>query len=240
MICVIVPAHNEAELIDACLRSIAIAGAHPDLGGETVEIVVVLDSCSDHTAQVVAKHPAHAISSVGRNVGRARSAGADAALARGARWLAFTDADTVVSPDWLVAQLALNAEAVCGSIGVDDWSQHGVHAQLIHDHFLETYSDCDGHRHVHGANLGVSAEAYRRAGGFRHPNQRRMRHLARKQHLDIELHGLADDDALGRRNAAPHQRRARRLLGHGPSRNHESEQSDKPPHGAFSAGAAWS
>jgi hypothetical protein len=26
--------------------------------------------------------------------------------------------------------------------------------------------DADGHRHIHGANLGVSARAYRRAGGF--------------------------------------------------------------------------
>jgi hypothetical protein len=28
------------------------------------------------------------------------------------------------------------------------------------------YRDCDGHRHVHGANLGVSAQAYAQAGGF--------------------------------------------------------------------------
>ena len=166
MICVIVPAHNEAELIDACLRSIAIAGAHPDLGGETVEIVVVLDSCSDHTAQVVAKHPAHAISIVGRNVGRARSAGADAALARGARWLAFTDADSTVSPRWLVEQLALAADVVCGTVGVEDWTPHGMQGDFLRQRFDATYFDVDGHSHVHGANLGISAAAYQAAGGF--------------------------------------------------------------------------
>ena len=33
-------------------------------------------------------------------------------------------------------------------------------------HFATTYFDVDGHRHIHGANLGVSADAYRKAGGF--------------------------------------------------------------------------
>ena len=28
------------------------------------------------------------------------------------------------------------------------------------------YTDADGHRHIHSANLGVSADAYARAGGF--------------------------------------------------------------------------
>ena len=55
-----------------------------------------------------------------RNVGLARAAGADALLAEGARWLAFTAADTVVSPRWLVEQLNLQVDAVCGSIGVGD------------------------------------------------------------------------------------------------------------------------
>ena len=31
---------------------------------------------------------------------------------------------------------------------------------------MRHYQDCDGHRHVHGANLGVAAQAYRRIGGF--------------------------------------------------------------------------
>jgi hypothetical protein len=99
-------------------------------------------------------------------VGRARAAGAEAMLEAGARWLAFTDADTFVSPGWLVDQLTQQADAVCGSIGIDDWTQHGAHADFLKAHFARTYTDADGHAHVHGANLGVSAEAYRLAGGF--------------------------------------------------------------------------
>ena len=85
----------------------------------------------------------------------------------GARWLAFTDADTVVSPEWLWKQLELEADAVCGSIDINDWSMHGNQADNIRIHFARTYQDADGHRHIHGANLGVSTEAYLRAGGFR-------------------------------------------------------------------------
>jgi hypothetical protein len=59
--------------------------------------------------------------------------------------------------------LALGADAVCGSICVDDWT---AHPQELRDYFRRTYMDADGHRHVHGANLGVSAQAYLRAGGF--------------------------------------------------------------------------
>ena len=33
-------------------------------------------------------------------------------------------------------------------------------------HYAETYNDADGHRHIHGANLGVTALAYESAGGF--------------------------------------------------------------------------
>jgi len=169
MIGVVVPAHNEAEHIGAALGALARAAAHPGLRGEAVRTVVVLDSCDDATAAVAASHGLQGDQLLAldvRNVGMARAAGAATLLAADARWLAFTDADTVVSADWLVAQLAQGADAVCGSIAIADWSAHGRHGPFLREHFARTYSDADGHRHIHGANLGVSAEAYRRAGGF--------------------------------------------------------------------------
>ncbi len=168
MLGIVIPAHNEERDIAACVEAARQAARDPLLGEEPVEVLVVLDSCTDATAVRAAQAGAHTLSIRARNVGTARAMGAEALLARGARWLAFTDADTVVSPGWLSDQLALDAEAVCGSIGVDDWSPHGAHAALIHAHFLETYTDADGHSHIHGANMGVSADAYRRAGGFKH------------------------------------------------------------------------
>ncbi|RZL96388.1 MAG: glycosyltransferase family 2 protein [Variovorax sp.] len=168
MLGIVIPAHNEERAIGDSVRAAREAALHPELRGEAVELMVVLDSCTDATGVLAAQGGAHTVSVKVRNVGVARAVGAEALLARGARWLAFTDADTRVSASWLVDQLAQNADAVCGSVGVEDWSPHGIHADLLHAHFLETYSDRDGHRHVHGANLGVSAQAYRSAGGFQH------------------------------------------------------------------------
>ncbi|CAN5360683.1 glycosyltransferase [soil metagenome] len=163
MIGVVVPAHDEALYIEAALRAIRAASERL---AEAVVVVVVCDDCSDATPTIAAQCGVVVLNVAVKNVGRARATGADHLIALGARWLAFTDADSLVSPGWLEAQLALEVDAVCGSIAVDDWSAHGEHAELIRDHFARTYFDIDGHRHIHGANLGVSAEAYQRAGGF--------------------------------------------------------------------------
>lgn len=167
MIGIVVPAHNEADYIGDTLVALIEAAAHPRLGGEEVRIVVVMDDCTDATASVVDRWAVEATAVKARNVGAARAAGADLLIARGARWLSFTDADTVVAPEWLVAQLALKSDAVCGSIGVRDWGIHGACADRLRLQFSRTYTDADGHRHIHGANLGVCATAYRRAGGFK-------------------------------------------------------------------------
>lgn len=175
MIGIVIPAHNEERCLAACLASVHLAARHPDLRAESVCVAVVLDHCSDGT-RAIAQHHLEALQGAGysvecievdaRNVGAARAAGADRLLAHGARWLAFTDADTRVAPDWLVAQLNLNADVVCGTVAVDDWSAHADDAALLCRHFDDHYNDMDGHRHIHGANLGVSAAAYRCAGGF--------------------------------------------------------------------------
>ena len=163
---IVIPAHNEAALLAGCLQAALCAAAHPGLAGERVEILVVLDSCTDGTAAIANACGVATIALDARNVGAARAAGAHRLLEQGARWLAFTDADSRVSAQWLVDQLAQHADAVCGTVQVDDWSDHGELASALHAHFLQTYFDQEGHSHIHGANLGVSAEAYRRAGGF--------------------------------------------------------------------------
>ncbi len=168
MLGIVIPAHNEQAVIVQCLAAVKKAAQHPGLCGEAVEILVVLDHCTDLTAAHVAQAQVAGLEIEARNVGVARALGAEAMLARSARWLAFTDADTQVAPDWLAEQLALQVDAVCGTVEVVDWTDHGTHADLLRWHFGQTYTDADGHRHIHGANLGVSAVAYRAAGGFQH------------------------------------------------------------------------
>jgi glycosyltransferase involved in cell wall biosynthesis len=162
MLAVIVPAHIEASYIESCINSVIEAARHPGLRSEPVSIFVVLDHCTDDTRAIAATMGVHVREIEDRNVGIARATGAAAGLSFGARWLAFTDADTVVAHDWLVQQLQCGTDAVCGTVGIQDWAGHPT--RVIND-FVENYHDIDGHRHIHGANLGLSAKAFMNVGG---------------------------------------------------------------------------
>jgi len=166
VIAVIVSAHNDEKHLGACLRAVREASRRRRLGGEVVLRLVVLDTCTDGSAGIARDCGVHMLRLQACNIGAARALGAQWAIERGARWLAFTDADSVVAPDWLSAQLALGADAVCGTMAVRDWGQDVQHSERMRRHYDATYTDADGHQHIHGANLGVSADAYRRAGGF--------------------------------------------------------------------------
>lgn len=83
---------------------------------------------------------------------------------RGATWLACTDADSRVPAHWLLSQLACSAEVVCGTVHVEYWQPWQTAA--LRKLYQSRYQACEGHRHVHGANLGVCADAYERVGGF--------------------------------------------------------------------------
>ena len=157
MIAVLIPAHDEELLIDACLRSVALAAQCAGLRGEAVQVFVTLDRCSDGTACIAAAHGAQAIVLQSGNVGSTRAAAAQAALAAGARWLACTDADSVVPANWLSAQLDWASDAFCGIVTVSDWDEYGA---ALRDAYRAGECRCDDHPHVHGSDL------YRRCGGF--------------------------------------------------------------------------
>ena len=163
MIAVIVPAHDEEQLIGRCLQSIQVAAAQPWLRGEPVLTIVALDDCSDGTASICADYGIATVVLDQQCVGAARAAAAAYALTLGARWIASTDADTVVPPEWLWKQARFGADAFCGVVEVDDWQDYPIAVQAA---FLGGEATCDGHRHIHGANMGISASAYQAAGGF--------------------------------------------------------------------------
>jgi glycosyltransferase involved in cell wall biosynthesis len=163
MIGAVVPAHDEEALIGRALQALLVAARHEDLLGEEVRILVVLDACRDRTAQIVRASGVQCLAVEARNVGIARAAGAQALIEQGARWLAFTDADSIVAPGWFSRQLALRTEAVCGVVEVDDWTGFTAEERLAYE---LGYTDAEEHRHIHGANLGVSVSAYQQAGGF--------------------------------------------------------------------------
>jgi glycosyltransferase involved in cell wall biosynthesis len=94
---VIVPARNEERFIGACLESIRVAG-RPYRG--QVEVIVVLNRCSDKTEEIAHSFGARTIREDARNLARIRNAGACAAVGR---VLVTIDADSTVSPGALVA-----------------------------------------------------------------------------------------------------------------------------------------
>ncbi|MHB8394195.1 MAG: glycosyltransferase family 2 protein [Candidatus Dormibacteria bacterium] len=167
---VIVPAHNEEALLGVCLDSIDRAVSRFDL---PTLIVVVLDSCTDNTAAVVAARPrVRAVNVAVHNVGRARARGFQAILRLtkgvdpGSLWFATTDADGTVPEQWLafqVDQANRGVEVVLGTVRVNDW---GERPPQLARRFAAQYGGGDEHAHVHGANLGISAAAYLAAGGW--------------------------------------------------------------------------
>ncbi len=165
-ITVVVPAADEETTIGPCLAALTVAAAQVPWA---VRVVVVLDACTDGTAQVVARAPGvESITCAARNVGRARRIGAEWAL-RGERapeqvLLASTDADSTVPRHWLAHLLthAEHAELVLGTV-VPDGDLPPALARVWHErHVLG-----DGHGHVHAANLAVRADAYLAVGGWR-------------------------------------------------------------------------
>ena len=161
MIGVVIPVHNEEKLLGDCLDAIRRAAMDPLLDAEPIEVVVVLDACTDSSSAIAIQHKAQIVSLNARCVGAARSLGASLALDNGARWVAFTDADTIVPLNWLSMQLDLYADATCGQVAIEDWSAYppGVRERFLMDYSMDT-------RHIHGANLGISAAAYRTTEGF--------------------------------------------------------------------------
>ena len=144
---VVIPARDEEDSIVECLDSVVRAlDAAP--AGDSSWIVVVADGCSDQTARLARRRLAGRGTVIECSVaspGTARRLGAAEVLTHFARrrpsevWMANTDADSRVGVDWISHQLQLADYA--------------------------TYED-GTHPHVHGANLGIRADAYIDAGGW--------------------------------------------------------------------------
>jgi glucosyl-3-phosphoglycerate synthase len=191
-ISVIVPAHNEEALIGSCLAALA---EQKGISAEEYEVLLVLDRCTDATEaramEVATQHPdlrLRLLEGPGRGAGHARRVGMEEAYARllssgrPEGLIASTDADTVVAPDWLSAQLAAasrGARAIGGRIelrddgdlaeGVAGW--HAEQGRLRQRELLAGLNSADGpfraeHWQFSGASLALTASAYSEIGGL--------------------------------------------------------------------------
>ena len=154
-VAVVIPARDEADLIERCLRSI---------GDERV--IVVADGCRDDTAAIARRLGAEVIEIDVATVGTARAIGCDNALLDpDVDWIACTDADSVVPANWLQVQRRLadsGSDVVVGTVRPDFTDLTELQTRA----WLATHQPGVANGHVHGANLGISAAAYLTAGGF--------------------------------------------------------------------------
>lgn len=165
---VVIPAHNEAALLPACLRSVVTAARRLPI---PTAVVVVLDGCDDGSADLAGRFGAdvHFIEIDAKSVGAARAAGFAYArsvvtVADSRCWYATTDADSRVDLDWLLRQTSADADMVLGVVRIPVWRHH---SRDVAQRYLRGYrADGPHHDHIHGANLGCRADAYWRVGGF--------------------------------------------------------------------------
>ncbi|WP_170219505.1 glycosyltransferase [Nocardioides litoris] len=194
---VVVPAHDEALLLPVCLGALDAAVVHlrsarPDLA---VRLTVVLDACSDDSAQVCAAHGVDVVVLGAGNVSLARAAGVDRARALAAAvglapertWIAWTDADSVVPVGWLLDQVEVadgptGADVVLGRVVPDPTAPPAVLDQWHAHH-------ADGRVGVHGAHLGFRLSSYDAVGG--------LGALAEREDLDLVRRLLADGARYG-------------------------------------------
>jgi len=161
-ISVVIPAYNEEKYIERCLKSLQ----HQQFDGN-YEVIVSDDSSTDGTVQISEALADRVITHPKSTISRGRQIGADMA-----RYdvLAFTDADTFITPNWL-AHIASTLE---------DPQAAGVHGTLMpldgtrfESHFcryvLPPYSQFMAKINkpsVPGANFAVKKKAFRKVGGF--------------------------------------------------------------------------
>ena len=165
---VLIPARDEAATIDTCLDSIEVSAR--DWGGPVV-VHVGADSCRDDTADRARRHPSvtSVVEGAWAGAGATRRHLTAAALgsfgdALDGVWVASTDADSTVAADWLRRQVDAadgGLDVALGTVELDAATPHDLVAR-----FAETYRVGEGHPHVHGANLGIRATAYRQVGGW--------------------------------------------------------------------------
>ncbi len=158
---IIIPAFNEARLIEQCLQSIATSLAANHYPGFTSEVIVVDNNSTDGTALLAKQKGARVIFEPINQIGRARNTGA--AAASGA-WLLFVDADSLLNPDMMadIIRMIENGKSVgCGS------TMHMQNLPWWANCILQIWTRISLlFRWASGALIVCRSDAFREVGGF--------------------------------------------------------------------------
>lgn len=100
-ISLVIPAHNEAAFLPSCLEAARQAG---ERAGEVIEIIVVLNRCTDSTEQIARDHGCVIVREDAKNLSIIRNAGV---VAASAEIIVTCDADSRMHPDSFLEILRL-------------------------------------------------------------------------------------------------------------------------------------
>ncbi len=163
LVSVVIPAYNAQETI-----SVAIEGVLSQDYKGLLELVVVDDGSTDHTADIVRRYP-RVVYAYQHNAGPASARNYGARLAKGAI-LVFTDSDCRPQSSWISRMLQgfihENVLAVAGSYGIANTASplaRVIHAEIIFRHrvLMPDFPKAFG-----SYNVAIRREAFESAGGF--------------------------------------------------------------------------
>ena len=186
---VVIPALNDAAMLEACLRALALQTRRAD------EIIVVDNGSTDDTADVARRHGAIVVPEPLRGIFPATARGFDAATGD---ILARLDADSVPPPDWIeriVPPFERNPSlAALTGPGTFYGSSPLVHWLAEHLYIGGYTWFCGmvlGHAPLFGSNLALRASAWQRLRLTVHRDVREIH-----DDLDLAYHIEPDMDVL--------------------------------------------
>jgi glycosyltransferase involved in cell wall biosynthesis len=119
----VIPAHNEEELLPRLLDTVEVARARYSFGPDAIEVIVADNASTDRTAEIAAARGCHVAPVTKRAISASRNGGAAAARSP---ILAFVDADTQIHPDTFngIERALADGRIVGGATGLtlERWS----------------------------------------------------------------------------------------------------------------------
>ncbi|MGQ9759084.1 MAG: glycosyltransferase [Candidatus Methanomethylicaceae archaeon] len=158
---VIVPTYNEERGIEYTLKSIS----QQTIPREEYEILVVDGGSTDRTVEIASKYADAVIQQRSKGVGGARN---DGALAARGKILVHTDADVLVSKDWLQQIISLFSPGVVAVCGPDEPLKPDAKYRVLYSliNLISSLAYLMGIVWTRGTNTAVLRDIFLKIGGY--------------------------------------------------------------------------